>query len=241
MAVNRLQRLYDLGARKIIVVNVGPIGCIPYERDTNRAAGDCCFDPPNEMAQLFNARLRDLVSELSSTLQGSKLVYADIYRIVDDIIENYASYGEIRFYNSRVFSFHFPGKTCLQGSIGMKIENTFYRLTFPSRNRTGKSCCARQAALYTIEEKKPISQFWKLSYARAGFENADSSCCYIAGNYGGLLPCGPPSNVCSDRSKYIFWDPYHPSDAANIIIAKRLMDGGLEDIHPMNIRQLAES
>lgn len=90
-------------------------------------------------------------------------------------------------------------------------------------------------------EAKTISSILKSLATRAGFENADSSCCYVAGKFGGLIPCGPPSKVCSDRSKYVFWDPYHPSDATNIIIARRLMDGGLEDIHPMNIRQLAES
>ncbi|PKI78257.1 GDSL esterase/lipase At4g16230-like [Punica granatum] len=162
----QLTRLYDLGARKIIVVNVGPIGCIPYEKDTNKGAGDRCIDFPNEMAQLFNARLRDLIPELSSNLDGSNLVYADVYRIVDDIIENYTSYG---------------------------------------------------------------------------FESADSSCCYAAGKFGGLIPCGPSSKVCPDRSKFVFWDPYHPSDATNIIIAKRLMDGGTEDIYPVNFRLLAES
>lgn len=73
----------------------------------------------------------------------------------------------------------------------------------------------------------------------AGFENANASCCYVAGHFGGLIPCGPPSKVCFDRSKYLFWDPYHPSDAANVIIAKRLLDGDSNDISPLNIRRLA--
>ncbi|KAK4796506.1 hypothetical protein SAY86_028832 [Trapa natans] len=161
----QLTRLYDMGARKILVVNMGPIGCIPFERDTDSASGNSCADRPNQMARMFNVRLEDLVSQLRSTLQGSIIVYADVYRTVVDVIENYASYG---------------------------------------------------------------------------FDNANSSCCSITGNHGGLLPCGPPSVVCSDRSKYIFWDSYHPSDAANSVIAKRLMDGGPDDIRPMNIHQLAD-
>lgn len=71
-----------------------------------------------------------------------------------------------------------------------------------------------------------------------GFENANSSCCHIAGRFGGLIPCGPPSKVCSDRSKYVFWDPYHPSDAANEVIATRLLLGDSHDVWPINIRQL---
>ena len=72
-----------------------------------------------------------------------------------------------------------------------------------------------------------------------GFENANSACCYLAGRFGGLIPCGPHSKICSDRSKHVFWDPYHPSEATNLLTARRLLDGDTNDITPMNIRQLA--
>ena len=72
-----------------------------------------------------------------------------------------------------------------------------------------------------------------------GFDSGSFACCYIAGSFGGLIPCGPSSKVCPDRSKYVFWDPYHPSDAANVVIAKRLLEGDTNDIYPINIRQLA--
>lgn len=89
-----------MGARKIIVVNVGPIGCIPYQREINPSAGDKCVDFPNGLAQLFNNQLRSLVTQLNSKLVGSKFVYADVYEIVQDIIQNYSSYGE--FYSPRL-------------------------------------------------------------------------------------------------------------------------------------------
>ncbi|KAL3626612.1 hypothetical protein CASFOL_030161 [Castilleja foliolosa] len=164
----QLTRLYIMGARKIVVANVGPIGCIPYqmEMNINLSAGDGCAVFPNQLAQLFNYQLRGLVKELSANLQGSTFVYADVYRVVDDIIQNYSSYG---------------------------------------------------------------------------FENAKSACCYVAGRYGGLIPCGPSSKFCEDRSKYVFWDAYHPTDAANSIIAMRLIDGDSADIWPVNIRQLMKS
>ena len=73
-----------------------------------------------------------------------------------------------------------------------------------------------------------------------GFENANSACCYLVGRFGGLTPCGPLSKVCSDRSKYVYWDPFHPTEATNVLIARRFMDGDTNDITPMNIRQLAQ-
>ncbi|KAK2990226.1 hypothetical protein RJ640_014678 [Escallonia rubra] len=162
----QLLRLYRLGARKIVVANLGLIGCIPFQRDSNPSSGLSCVDFANELAQLFNIQLRSLVAELNTSLKGSQFVYADVYHIVEDILQNYKSYG---------------------------------------------------------------------------FENANSSCCSIAGRFGGLVPCLPSSRVCSDRSKFVFWDAYHPTEAANIIIAKRLMDGDLDDISPVNIRHLVDS
>lgn len=87
------QRLYLLDARKIVVVNVGPIGCIPYQRETNPSAGTACAELPNRMARSFNRKLRVLVDELGANLTGSRFLYADVYRIVSDIITNYKSHG----------------------------------------------------------------------------------------------------------------------------------------------------
>ncbi|KAL8047511.1 hypothetical protein ABFX02_07G004900 [Erythranthe guttata] len=159
----QLTRLYSMGARKIVVANVGPIGCIPFQREINPSAGDGCAVFPNLVAELFNTQLRTLVTELSANLHASNFIYADVYHIVDDIVNNYSFYG---------------------------------------------------------------------------FENPNSACCQVAGRFGGLIPCGPTSKVCEDRSKYVFWDAYHPTDAANAIIAMRLINGDLADIWPINIKQL---
>ncbi|CAM8936901.1 hypothetical protein QQ045_012500 [Rhodiola kirilowii] len=55
-----------------------------------------------------------------------------------------------------------------------------------------------------------------------GFQNSDSPCCSF-GNIRPALTCVPASTLCKDRTKYVFWDEYHPSDAANEIIAKELI------------------
>ncbi|KAJ4868842.1 hypothetical protein Rs2_49609 [Raphanus sativus] len=160
----QLTRLYELGARKIVVINIGPVGCIPFSRESDPTAGDECSVEPNEVAQMYNLQLKTVVDDLNANLQGSRFVYADVFRIVYDIIQNYGSYG---------------------------------------------------------------------------FESEKVPCCSLAGKVGGLIPCGPSSKVCTDRSKYVFWDPYHPTEAANIIIARRLLSGDTSDIFPINIRQLA--
>ncbi|KAF5734689.1 GDSL esterase/lipase [Tripterygium wilfordii] len=55
-----------------------------------------------------------------------------------------------------------------------------------------------------------------------GFNNSDSPCCSF-GRIRPALTCVPASILCKDRSKYVFWDEYHPSDSANELIAKELI------------------
>ncbi|KAK9278267.1 hypothetical protein L1049_027832 [Liquidambar formosana] len=55
-----------------------------------------------------------------------------------------------------------------------------------------------------------------------GFNNSDSPCCSF-GRIRPALTCIPASTLCKDRSTYVFWDEYHPSESANQIIANELI------------------
>ncbi|OMO65848.1 Lipase, GDSL [Corchorus olitorius] len=79
------------------------------------------------------------------------------------------------------------------------------------------------------------------NYKSYGFDNAEFACCQVIGEHGGLVPCGNLSRVCSDRSKYVFWDPFHPTEAVNLIMAKQALDGDINYVSPINIRQLINS
>ncbi|XP_076954035.1 GDSL esterase/lipase At1g74460-like [Bidens hawaiensis] len=58
--------------------------------------------------------------------------------------------------------------------------------------------------------------------SKYGFNNADLPCCSF-GKIRPALTCIPASGLCKDRSKYLFWDEYHPSDRANELIADELI------------------
>ncbi|KAK6152686.1 hypothetical protein DH2020_012325 [Rehmannia glutinosa] len=161
----QLTRLYQLDARKFIVGNVGPIGCIPYQKTINQLSEGECVALPNKLALQYNARLKDLLHELNENLEGATFVHANVYDLVMELITNYSKYG---------------------------------------------------------------------------FTTASKACCGNGGQFAGIIPCGPTSSMCSDRDKHVFWDPYHPSEAANLIIAKQLMDGDTRYISPVNIRQLRD-
>ncbi|KAI4365922.1 hypothetical protein MLD38_021860 [Melastoma candidum] len=58
--------------------------------------------------------------------------------------------------------------------------------------------------------------------AKYGFNNSDAPCCSF-GKIRPALTCIPASSLCTDRSKYVFWDEYHPTDSANEMIANELI------------------
>ncbi|KAI4369466.1 hypothetical protein MLD38_017903 [Melastoma candidum] len=67
-----------------------------------------------------------------------------------------------------------------------------------------------------------------------GFETSKVACCG-QGPYNGLGLCTAASNLCTNRDKYAFWDPFHPSEKANRIIVKQIMTGSTKYMDPMNL------
>ena len=75
----------------------------------------------------------------------------------------------------------------------------------------------------------------------SGFKHQHSACCG-GGRSKGQIICLPLLPLeCHNRSQYVFWDPYHPTDAFNAIVAKGAFQGTLQAAHPMNVQQLVET
>ncbi|GMH28880.1 hypothetical protein Nepgr_030723 [Nepenthes gracilis] len=90
----KLQRLYNLGARKVVVFELGPIGCVPYVVNRLKYGHkEKCDDHVNELIFLFNHRLGNMVQRLSYTLKGSNFVLGRENRLGYDAIINPAKYG----------------------------------------------------------------------------------------------------------------------------------------------------
>ncbi|MBA0773827.1 hypothetical protein Gotri_009080 [Gossypium trilobum] len=71
-----------------------------------------------------------------------------------------------------------------------------------------------------------------------GFTVANASCCDIGS--GGDL-CIPGSEPCGDRSRYVFWDAVHTSDAWNEVIAVEAYDSESNAIaYPFNVKKMAQ-
>ncbi|KDP25209.1 hypothetical protein JCGZ_20365 [Jatropha curcas] len=164
----QLKRLHNLGARKFIVVGIGPLGCIPFIRALSLLPGRTCSVNVNELIKGYNKKLREMLNGLNQEMgPESVFVFANSYDIVLSLIHNYRQYGFEDGYEPCCGGY-FPPFVC-----------------FKERNESSWS-----------------------------------------------------SVLCNDRSKYLFWDAYHPTEAANIIIAKKLLDGDKSVSFPINIREL---
>ncbi|PKI54401.1 hypothetical protein CRG98_025188 [Punica granatum] len=140
---HQLTRLYKLGARKMVIHGLGPLGCIPSQRVKSRRGE--CLKRVNEWVLVFNARVQRLIASINRQLPDVQLAFADTYPAVLDLITNPSAYG---------------------------------------------------------------------------FKVSNSSCCNVDTKLGGL--CLPNSKLCKNRHEYVFWDAFHPSDAANAVLADKL-------------------
>ncbi|KAG9442751.1 hypothetical protein H6P81_018605 [Aristolochia fimbriata] len=87
------QELYNLGARKMAIVGLPPVGCVPSTRTLSGGVLRQCKDVYNQAAQLTNFKLSKAVDKLGATLPGSRLVYVDIYTVLLDMILYPSKFG----------------------------------------------------------------------------------------------------------------------------------------------------
>lgn len=87
--------LYQLGARKIVLTGLPPMGCLPLERTTNffGGNGDQCIKYYNIVALNFNGKLNRLVQKLNGELSGIRVVFSNPYNILLQIIQKPSAFG----------------------------------------------------------------------------------------------------------------------------------------------------
>ncbi|KAF8116897.1 hypothetical protein N665_0014s0157 [Sinapis alba] len=77
--------------------------------------------------------------------------------------------------------------------------------------------------------------------AHYGFSDVTSACCG-SGVLNAEFPCFPVSNLCSDRTKYLFWDRYgHPTEAAARTIVNFVLSNDSQYSSPLTLTQLISS
>ncbi|KAL3520934.1 hypothetical protein ACH5RR_019083 [Cinchona calisaya] len=87
-----LSRLYDLGARRVIVTGTGPLGCVPAELAMRSRNGECSTEL-QRAAGLFNPQLVQMLKGLNSKIGKDVFIAANTQQMHSDFISNPGAFG----------------------------------------------------------------------------------------------------------------------------------------------------
>ncbi|KAK3032176.1 hypothetical protein RJ639_035001 [Escallonia herrerae] len=87
-----LKRLYDLGARRVLVTGTGPLGCVPAELATRSSNGQCA-EEPQRAAALFNPLLVQMIQGLNQDLGSDIFVAVNAQQMQNNFISNPQQFG----------------------------------------------------------------------------------------------------------------------------------------------------
>ncbi|KAK9099188.1 hypothetical protein Syun_026233 [Stephania yunnanensis] len=90
---NFIKNLYGLGARRIGVTSLPPLGCLPAAITLFGGGSNVCVDRLNADSQNFNKKLTASASKLQTQLSGLKIAVFDIYKTLYDVIKTPSNYG----------------------------------------------------------------------------------------------------------------------------------------------------
>lgn len=104
LAENFFREIYDLGARKISLTALPPMGCLPLERAINILHYHGCVEEYNNVALEFNGKMGRLVTKLNKDLPGLQLVDANAYDILLQIVTQPSRFGKYKL-TMQLYSF----------------------------------------------------------------------------------------------------------------------------------------
>ncbi|RZC53357.1 hypothetical protein C5167_012211 [Papaver somniferum] len=93
IARNFLMDLYILGARKVSVAGLPPMGCLPLERATNLKSKNACKEDYNKLALDFSEKIKNLVTKLRNLLVGFRPVFSNAYDPILEAIQKPEVFG----------------------------------------------------------------------------------------------------------------------------------------------------
>ncbi|XP_059626125.1 GDSL esterase/lipase At5g33370 [Cornus florida] len=87
-----LKRLYDLGARRVLVTGTGPLGCVPAELAMRSRNGECAQEP-QQAAAIFNPLLVQMIQSLNKELGSNVFIAVNAMEMSNSFITNPKAFG----------------------------------------------------------------------------------------------------------------------------------------------------
>lgn len=102
--ISYLQNLYGLGARRIGVTGLPPMGCLPAAITLFGSGSNQCIQRLNQDAMAFNTKLQSTSQSLQNRFSGLKLVVFDIYQPLLNMVSKPADNGKFFLLNSFIWN-----------------------------------------------------------------------------------------------------------------------------------------
>ena len=93
-----------MGARKIAVVGLPPLGCLPSQRTLAGGIQRDCVSLYNQAAVKFNLKLSGRLKMLEKKLGGARIVYTDIYEKLLHLIQHPTDFGKFIIFMHVIYS-----------------------------------------------------------------------------------------------------------------------------------------
>ncbi|KAI6705569.1 hypothetical protein NL676_008531 [Syzygium grande] len=95
-------------------------------------------------------------------------------------------------------------------------------------------------AKFTYRDASAVFQELLDNPSLHGFKVTTTACCGHGWKHG-RFNCQKNQIPCKNRDEYLFWDPYHPTEAVNVVAASKLFSDEAELFtYPFTISQLAQ-
>ncbi|XP_060216961.1 GDSL lipase-like [Lycium barbarum] len=91
-----LKGIYKEGGRKFVMLNLGPLGCVPTIRALNVQNGvknGSCMEEITNLAKMFNSALPEMLKELEKQLSEYKYTIFNFFKVLAESIDNPTKYG----------------------------------------------------------------------------------------------------------------------------------------------------
>lgn len=87
-----LTKLYNLGARRVLVTGTGPLGCVPAELAQRSQNGECAPEL-QQASELFNPQLNQMLSNLNSKIGSHVFISVNSKKMHSDFISDPGAFG----------------------------------------------------------------------------------------------------------------------------------------------------
>ncbi|KAL6988954.1 hypothetical protein U1Q18_014704 [Sarracenia purpurea var. burkii] len=88
-----LKKLYELGARRVLVTGTGPLGCVPAELAEHGSTNGDCIPELQRATALFNPQLVQMINQVNQEIGSDVFIAANTNQMHTDFITNPGAYG----------------------------------------------------------------------------------------------------------------------------------------------------